>query len=377
VHVSDVTMLYAAESGGIRRYLLEKRRWLRARPPHRHSLVLPSRAAASDECTVEVPSVPLPFSQGYRLPLARQPAVRALAELRPQLIEAGDPYQLAWAALDAGQALGVPVVGFYHSDLPTVVRKLGGLRGERLAEAYVRRLYSQFDLVLAPSACMAERLRGMGVARVQRQALGVDTRIFRPERAQAAWRTRLGVKPGDRLLVFVGRFAPEKNLPDLYDALARLGPGHQLVLVGGGALPARPRPNVRVVPFIGDAARLAGLIASCDAFVHAGDQETFGLAALEAMACGLPVIAPQAAGLAELVDREVGAAVPTDTGMPRGDAIADAVMELFARDLAPIRRAARRRALRYDWQRILPELVGRYVALSGAPAPDPPARCAE
>ena len=376
MHVSDVTMFYAAESGGIRRYLLEKRRWLRARPPHRHSLVLPSRAAASDECTVEIPSVPLPFSQGYRLPLARQPAVRALAGLRPQLIEAGDPYQLAWAALDAGQALGVPVVGFYHSDLPTLVRKLGGLHGERLAEAYVRRLYSQFDLVLAPSACMAERLRGMGVARVQRQPLGVDTRIFRPERAHAAWRTRLGAKPGDRLLVFVGRFAPEKNLPDLYDALARLGPGHQLVLVGGGSLPARPRPNVRVVPFIGDAARLAGLIASCDAFVHAGDQETFGLAALEAMACGLPVIAPQAAGLAELVDREVGAAVPTDTGMPRGDAIADAVMELFARDLAPIRRAARRRALRYDWQRILPELVGRYAALSGAPAPEFPARSA-
>ena len=59
MHVCDVTMFYASQSGGIRRYLQEKRRWLQARPQYRHSLVLPSRAAAADECVMEVPSVPL------------------------------------------------------------------------------------------------------------------------------------------------------------------------------------------------------------------------------------------------------------------------------------------------------------------------------
>lgn len=193
MHVCDVTMFYASQSGGIRRYLQEKRRWLQTRPQYRHSLVLPSRAAAADECVMEVPSVPLPFSHGYRLPIATQPAVRALVALRPDVIEAGDPYHLAWAALDAGQALGVPVTGFYHSDLPRLARKLGGVPAERLAEAYVRRLYSQFDAVLAP--CMVERLRALGVGRVHRQPLGVDTAVFRPERRDEAWRTRLGVHP--------------------------------------------------------------------------------------------------------------------------------------------------------------------------------------
>lgn len=361
MHVCDVTMFYAPHSGGIRRYLQEKRRWLQARPQYSHSLVLPSGAAVADESVREVPSVPLPFSHGYRLPIAPQCAVRALVALRPDLIEAGDPYHLAWAALDAGRTLGVPVTGFYHSDLPRLAHKLAGVAAERLAEAYVRRLYSQFDAVLAPSLCMVERLRALGVERVHWQPLGVDTAVFRPERRDEAWRTRLGVRPSDKLLIFIGRFAPEKNLPDLYSALDRLGPGHVLVLVGSG--PVASRPDVRVMPFIGDAPRLASLVATCDVFVHAGDQETFGLAALEAMACGVPAVAVQAGGLAELVDDEVGAAVPLDA--QRGVAIADAVGAVLARDLAPVRLAARRRAQRYDWQRVMPEIVARYAALCG------------
>ncbi|WP_332675179.1 glycosyltransferase [Aromatoleum sp.] len=371
MHVSDVTMFYASQSGGIRRYLQEKRRWLEARPPYRHTLVLPRLAVERGESAVELPSVPLPFSQGYRLPLARRPAVRALAGLAPDIIEAGDPYHLAWAAIDAGQVLGVPVIGFYHSDLPRVVRKLCGPRGERLAESYVRRLYSQFDLVLAPSQCMADRLRRLGVARVARQALGVDTRTFCPERRSPTWRLKLGAKREDRLLVFVGRFAPEKNLPDLYDAMDRLGPGYLLVLVGAGKTLQR-RSDVRVVPYISDAERLASLIASCDCFVHAGDQETFGLAALEAMACGVPVVAARAGGLAELVDDEVGAAVCAEPGRGLGAALAEAVTGLFARNLAPVRAAARRRARQYDWERVLPEIVARYAALRGGAMPTRP-----
>lgn len=368
MHVSDVTMFYASQSGGIRRYLQEKRRWLEARPSYRHSLVLPRLATDGSESAVEVPSVPLPFSHGYRLPLARGAAARALAGLKPDVIEAGDPYHLAWAALDAGQTLGVPVVGFYHSDLPRVVRKLCGTRGERLAESYVRRLYSQFDLVLAPSRCMADRLRDLGVTRVCRQALGVDTRTFCPERRSPAWRLRFGAKREDRLLVFVGRFAPEKNLPDLYDAMDRLGPGYKLILVGSGALPQR-RTDVRVVPFIGDAGRLASLIASCDCFIHAGDQETFGLAALEAMACGVPVVAVRAGGLAELVDDGVGIAVAPDGEIGPGDALAQAVACLFNRNQASLRAAARRRACQYDWECVLPELVARYAALRDGTLP--------
>jgi alpha-1,6-mannosyltransferase len=362
MHVSDVTMFYSAHSGGIRRYLVEKRRWLQARPGYRHSLVLP-RLAASGESTVEVPSLPLPFSRGYRLPLARQAAARAMVALRPHVIEAGDPYRFAWAALDAGQALGVPVVGFYHSDLPRLVGRLWGAGCERLAESYVRRLYARFDLVLAPSACMLRTLRELGLERVERQPLGVDTQVFRPSRGGPQWRARLGARPGERLLVFVGRFAAEKNLPVLYAMLDDLGPGYRLVLVGNG-VPPPARDELRVVPYIADPRRLAELMASCDLFVHAGDQETFGLAPLEAMACGLPVVAAGAGGLAELVDDSVGRSLPPGDGLAAD--MARAVRELCARDLAPLRLAARLRAAAYDWEHILPQMVARYAALRGA-----------
>lgn len=366
LHVSDVTMFYAARSGGIRRYLQEKRRWLQARPGFRHSLVLPRHAAVGEEA-VEVPSLPLPFSHGYRLPLARRAAARALVELQPDVIEAGDPYRLAWAAVDAGQALGVPVVGFYHSDMPRVVGKACGAAAERLAEAYTRRLYSRFDLVLAPSVCMVQRLRELGLSRVERQALGVDSRVFHPQRRSQGWRLRLGAGPRDRLLLFVGRFAAEKNLPVLYTMLDRLGSGHILVLVGNGT-PPPAHPAVRLVPFISDPARLAGLIASCDLFVHAGDQETFGLAPLEAMACGLPVVAARAGGLAELVDDSVGCAVPAPDPATLAAGMAEAVKRLCADGLQPLREAARSRAEAYDWERILPGIAARYAALGRQPA---------
>lgn len=368
MHIADVTMFYAAESGGVRRYLDAKRSWLATRPEYRHTLVLPLGVGPPEHGVAQVPSLPLPFSHGYRLPLARRAAMRALVDLKPDIIEAGDPYRLAWAALDAGQALGVPVLGFYHSDLPRMLARHWP-RTERLASAYVRRLYRHFDLVLAPSEAMVGRLADMGITRVFRQPLGVDNTVFRPGRHSERWRRALGAGLGDRLLVFVGRFAPEKNVPVLAQALERLGPGYRLVLVGQGPAPVR-HPRLRLVPYVRDRMQLAALMASCDAFVHAGDQETFGLVALEAMACGLPVIAPQAGGLAELVDDKVGALVP-----PRDpDAIAQAVRHLFTRNLGRLRAAARRRARAYDWSRVLPNMMARYEALCaiGRAAADPP-----
>ncbi|MGV8488959.1 glycosyltransferase, partial [Pseudomonas aeruginosa] len=125
LHLADVTMFWAAESGGVKRYLRAKHDFLRS-THWRHTLVVPGTADdASNEIAV-VPGVPLPLSHGYRIPLRTGPAVRALCALSPDLIEAGDPYRLSWAAVHAGARLQVPVAAFYHSDLPAFFRRLGG-----------------------------------------------------------------------------------------------------------------------------------------------------------------------------------------------------------------------------------------------------------
>jgi len=377
IHIVDATMFWSATGGGVRRYLLTKHDWLARRPGWRHTIAVPGSDGASDRACL--PSLPLPGSGGYRLPLRRGAIARVLRDLRPNLIEAGDPYRVAWGALDAARALAVPAVATCHSNLEAMARLAAGSRLGRFAASaarrYARHVYRGFDLVLAPSRSMRGHLLDWGVERVALQPLGVDTALFHPGRAAATgWRTELGLAADARVLVYAGRFAPEKHLDVLADAVARLGPPHVLLAIGAGPMPPSGE-RVRVVPFVADVAVLAAILAGADAFVHAGDQETFGLSALEAMACGTPIVVRQAEGLAELADGACGLAVEHGTG----PAFAEAIAALLAGDRPAQRRAARARAEANDWEQVLPGLLDHYRRLlelrtaspSAAPAPAP------
>ena len=361
-HLADVTMFWAAESGGVKRYLRAKHNFLRS-TRWRHTLVVPGTADdASNEVAV-VPGVPLPMSAGYRVPLRCGPAERALCALSPDLIEAGDPYRLSWAALHAGARLQVPVVAFCHSDLPAFFRRLGGPPAELAAAAYARKLYPHFDTVFVPSRYIAQKVADLGVQRIELQPLGVDTRLFHPARRSLRWREQLGLPRDARVLLYVGRYAPEKNLHVLCEAVDKLDDGSVLVTIGSGPTPPRGK-HVRALPYEGDAQQLAAAMASADVFVHAGDQETFGLVALEAMASGVPVVTCSAGVLAELVHETLGHAVPHC----RADDFAQALRALQQRDPVALAHAARRHAMQYDWHAVLPQLQRRYLALLGRQA---------
>src|SRR3569623_1586046 len=203
---------------------------------------------------------------------------------------------------------------------------------------------------------MADKLRQLGVTRVALQPLGVDTTVFHPRRRDSNLRAELGLAPATRLLIYAGRLAREKNIPVLLEAVRRLGDGYHLLLVGGGTRP-RPQRNVCVYPYVSRAEDLARLFASSDALVHAGDQETFGLVVLEAMACGVPVVGVQAGGVAELVDPAVGLlARPHDAA-----ALAQAVADLYQREPQVLGRTARARVeQRYSWDRVFQHQLALY-----------------
>lgn len=359
-HLVDATMFWSPTGGGVRRYLLAKRAWLQ-RHRWRHTIVAPG---VRGHGFADAGGLPLPFTGGYRLPLARAAAAQQLVALDPDLIEVGDPYRLAWAALDAGQRAGVPTLAFCHSDIVALAARLAGGRGPlaraaaRGAERYMRHVYRRFDAVLAPSRAIAERLQDLGLWRVMQQPLGVDTEVFHPRQRDPNWRGTLGLPASRKLLLYAGRFAPEKNLQTLADAVQLLGPDHLLVCVGAGPTPPRGA-QVRVLPHVPNSQLLARLLASADAFVHAGDQESFGLAALEAMACGAPVIVRRAAGLAELVDGDAGFGVDSN----RAADWAEAIAAVFATDTTPWRERARARAMAHDWNIVLPALLDRYRRL--------------
>jgi len=361
-HLVDTTMMYAPRSGGVKRYLTAKRAWLaRERPDLRHTLVVPGPVSGmSVPGLLTLAAARLPFGDGYRMPASLTKWQMALTDLRPDVIEAGDVFVPGHAALEAGETLGVPVVGFCHTDAAALAALHFGDWAEAPTLNFWATAFQRFDHVVAPSRYMAARLADAGVERVTVQGLGVDTEIFHPGRADpAGLRRRLGLTPDARILVFAGRAAREKNIESMVAAVERLGDPYRLLLIGAGK-DVRGSPAAICLGFERDPVKLAGLIASCDASLHANENEPFGLVVLEALAAGRPVVGPSTGGVSELIDETVGQrAASVD---PAG--LAEAIEALFARDLGALSEAARRRAeTRHAWDATFQALTGLYGEL--------------
>ena len=367
MHLVDTTLFYSPTSGGVKRYITAKHAWLRAHTSWQHSIVVPGEQTRVERGGVStLAGYPVPGTFNYRLPLNPRRWTRLLDELEPTLIEAGDAFHPAWCAARVAQRRGIPVAGFYHSNVPQIIgRRVGGALTEPLIGRYVRSLYERFDVVFAPSRLMCDYLNELGVLHVLHQPLGVDPEIFHPQRRTPALRRRLGLSDAARVLVFAGRFAGEKNVPLLLQAFARLGSPYHLLLIGGDRH-ARPAANVTMIPYRRDSVELARWIASADALVHAGTKETFGLVILEAMACGRPVVAARAGAFPELVDESVGQlAEPNSTA-----GMAEAIAALYQRDLAAVGATARARVLRqFTWRRAFNGQFAVYASLVGARRP--------
>ena len=360
MHIVDTTLFFAPHSGGVKRYLLAKHRFLASQPDVRHSLLVPGphdREVAAG--ITEQRSLRIPFAGGYRVPLRLRAWRRTLCSLAPDVIEVGDPYHLAWVALRAADELGVPAVAFAHSDLARLLASRFGRGIGRITEAYLRRLYARFDLVMAPSSSIAERLHGIGVERVVVQPLGVDGEVFHPSRRDPELRTLLGLPSQTPLLIFAGRMAREKQIPLLQRAVHELGAPYHLLLVGGERL-QHLSDRVTLLPYQQDSKRLARLLASADVLVHAGEHETFGMIFIEAMACGIPVIGMRSGAIAELIDEDVGRiAEPGDIA-----SLKRTIVDLFEQDMAAMGAAARQRVeQRYTWESAFVQQLECYARL--------------
>ena len=255
------------------------------------------------------------------------------------------------------------MIGFYHSDLPLLVSNRMGNWFTPNVEAYVSKLYGNFDRVLAPSQVMADKLRRLGVRDVHVQRLGVDLATFNPSQRDPHLRAELGIADTSRLLIYAGRGSREKNLPVLLDCMKQLGAPYHLLLVGSN-MPANVPRNVSVIDHFCPAPEVARLLASADLLVHAGDQETFGLVILEAMASATPVVAVRAGAFGEIVNEQCGRLCrPND-----GQAMAAAVREAFEAGVRPLGAQARRHVEQhYSWDNVVCGLLQHYQAVLGHP----------
>ncbi|MBQ0829617.1 glycosyltransferase family 4 protein [Streptomyces tagetis] len=307
---------------------------------------------------VPVPSLPLPGYPQVRVALPSRKVAAAIAEHRPDLVHLAGPFVLGVRGMAAASRLGVPAVAVYQTDLAGYARTYMGA-GEAVAWRRIRSVHAAADLTLAPSSAALRDLREHGVPRLRLWPRGVDTDRFRPGLRDEALRRELA-PDGELIVGYVGRLAPEKQV-ELLAGVCALD-GVRVVVVGDG--PSRPGLEQALpgAAFLGRRTGddLARLFASLDVFAHTGPFETFCQTVQEAMASGVPVVAPAAGGPLDLV-------LPGRTGLlvPPGDAgaVRDAVASLAA---DPARRAAYGAAGRATvegrtWAAVGDLLIGHYT----------------
>lgn len=316
----------------------------------------------------------LPFYRDFRLGLETRRRLRVvMARYRPDVVHVASPATLGYQAVRAAEDLGIPTVAIYQTDLVGFAERYGIAGGARAMSTLTRRIHARVDRTLAPSTASLTQLAGLGVPNTALWPRGVDLVGFDPARRDDAVRSSLlGDRP-DRLLVgYVGRLAPEKELELLrvIDADDR----YQLVLVGGGPEEQRLREELpgAVFPGVLHGEELGAVYACLDVFVHTGRHETYCQSAQEALASGVPVVAPRAGGPIDVV-------ADTVTGFlyEPGDAeeLAEHVDRL-ARDPLLRRRmglAARRSVRSRSWYAVNSSLVAHYREVCGRPAEALPA----
>ena len=402
VKTLHITNAWHASSGGIATFY---RALMDAANQRKHDmrLVVPSSEDSVEECGSYgriycVRARPAPLNPEYRMMrpnvyLRRGTQLRQiLNQERPDLIEVCDKYTLNYFAgmLRSGMMGDVVVrplvVGISCERMDDNVRAyLGWNRlSQSLVEFYMKWLYfALFDHHIANSDYTAEELRRASIGHPIRRGvwvrpMGVDAHDLSPKHRTSFSRydllQRAQSGPQSALLLYVGRLAPEKNIRLLLSTLDALrredSPAWHLLVVGDGVQrqeflsegERRAPGRVTWLGHIRDRKELARVYASCDVFIHPNPREPFGIAPLEAMACGLPVVVPDRGGVRAYADSTNAWIAPPD-GESFASAVRDAVSNRHVRETKVAKALAT--AAEFSWDRIANSFLDLYEDLWG------------
>ncbi|MBV9350317.1 MAG: glycosyltransferase family 1 protein [Mycobacterium sp.] len=307
------------------------------------------------------PSRMFPKVTSLPLGVPKPQMLRVLRGFDPDVVHLASPALLGYGGVRAARHLGRPTVAVFQTDVAGFAKSYGVGMASRAVWAWTRHLHSMADRTLAPSTSAMESLAAHRIPRVYHWARGVDVMGFAPSARDEAMRTRWSPE-GKPIVGFVGRLAPEKRV-DRLAVLARSG-AIQLVIVGDGIDRAKLQTAMPTAVFTGAlyGDELAAAYASMDVFVHTGEHETFCQVVQEALASGLPVIAPDAGGPRDLV-------MPYRTGLLLPvDEFEDRLLTAVAHLVDQRQRysvAARRSVLGRSWSAICDQLLGHYEAVQG------------
>jgi phosphatidylinositol alpha 1,6-mannosyltransferase len=366
VRVAIVTESFLPQVNGVANSVLRVVEHLRSQA-HEVLVIAPGPGPADylGAPVVRIPALDFPGVSSLPIGVPTRTVLTAMAAFGPDVVHLASPFVVGARGLAAARRLRVPSVAVYQTDIAGFAAAYGFGIGARAAWRWVRRLHSRAGRTLAPSSDSVEQLRLRGIPRVHRWGRGVDIEQFSPANADPALRTALAPN-GELLVGFVGRLAPEKEV-DRLTALAGM-PGVRVVVVGDGPELGGLRARIPGAVFLGAlyGEELAAAYASFDVFVHTGPHETFCQTVQEAMASGLPVLAPDAGGPKDLVlPGRTGFLLPADRpGF--AEALVAKVEDLRDDALrARLGEKARKVVLGRTWPAVCAELVEHYEAVAG------------
>jgi phosphatidylinositol alpha 1,6-mannosyltransferase len=308
-----------------------------------------------------VPSRMVPKVTSLPLGVPRPRMLGVLRGFAPHVVHLASPALLGYGGLLAARRLGVPTVAVYQTDVAGFAASYGARFAAGPVWAWTRHLHLRADRTLAPSSAAMEDLRAHGVPRVHHWPRGVDLAGFAPSARDERLRRRWS-PDGKPIIGYVGRLAPEKHVQRL-EVLARRD-DLQVVVVGDGVDRDTLQSVLPSAVFTGAlyGRELAAAYASMDVFVHPGEHETFCQAVQEALASGVPVIAPDAGGPRDLV-------LPFRTGLllpvrAFESELGRSVDHLLA-ERPRYAQAARRSVLGRTWPAVCDQLVDHYRDVQG------------
>ena len=401
MRIVQIANFYAPTSGGLKIVVEETGRGFR-QAGHERILIVPGRKHSVEHTAtgrrVVVRGLRLPGLGNYRILINRWRIRRLLTEESPDIVEVSDKFSLVWLSRWCRRN-GVPIVLFSHERIDAILRprmpRWFPLR--RAADLANRRLSRQADKIVVTSAFSATEFERIGATNLRPIRLGVDLDTFRPSTGSpsaggdarvagysqrstvpAPW---MSAEPDAVRLITISRLSCEKRPERSIETLRVLRswgvPAH-LVMVGDGPQLERLRRRSEGLPVtflrhVSDRRVLAELIAGADLALSPSPAETFGLATLEALACGTPVVVPADGAARELLDGPGCGAV--SDGTPQDTA--RAVREVLAVPERERRKAARAAAERYPWRATVDGLLRAYEELSGVPRVEAPRLDAE
>lgn len=326
---------------------------------HEAELVAPTGPATYAGFPVSIAKgTSLPFYKDFRIGLeTRSRLRRVMLRFQPDVVHIASPATLGYQAAKAARDLGIPTVAIYQTDLVGFASQYEIPGGIRAMSYLTRKIHVAVDRTLAPSTASVRQLEEMDIPGLARWPRGVDLELFDPSRRSEALRAELAPN-GEKLVGYIGRLAPEKELELLAHA-ARL-PNVRMVIVGGGPEEERLRGILPNAAFLGvlHGEELAAAYASLDVFVHTGRHETYCQAAQEALASGVPVVAPRAGGPIDVIDEGAGFLYEPGSGVELASYVSCLVEDQGLRFRMAI--AARRSVDGRSWAAVNAALVRHY-----------------